>query len=82
MELNFKELSTANKTRSEIDFNTPFDKLSPAEWVLLITGELGEVCNAISKGEPVENILDEIADVVIYADILAQRFGVIWVKRL
>lgn len=46
-----------------------------------LAGEVGELCNLLKKirrGDRVdfEAVADELADVVIYADILAQRLGI------
>lgn len=46
-----------------------------------MAGECGEACNLIKKlrrGEdvPTEDIAFELADLVIYADLLAERLGI------
>lgn len=76
-ELTFKELSEANLTRCERAFH-PLRDWSPSDWSNAMAGECGEVCNLTKKlrrGEniPVQQIGREIADTVIYADLLAQR---------
>lgn len=57
---------------------------SPGEWICAVTGELGELANLIKKvkrgdltmEEARTAISKEIADVVIYLDILALQCGV------
>jgi NTP pyrophosphatase (non-canonical NTP hydrolase) len=57
---------------------------SPAEWLQAVTGELGELANVMKKvrrGDyPLEQALPDIrkemADVVIYFDILASQYGI------
>lgn len=55
---------------------------SPAEWSNAMAGECGEACNLTKKllrdgpeAINLEDLGDEIADVVIYADLLATRLG-------
>ena len=57
---------------------------SPAQWLQAVTGELGEYANLRKKVERGDFTLeearpmlaDELADVVIYLDILASQLGV------
>lgn len=57
---------------------------SPAQWLQAVTGELGEYANLRKKVERGDLTLDEarsmladeLADVVIYLDILAAQIGV------
>lgn len=57
---------------------------TPGEWVCAVTGELGELANLIKKvrrgdftlAEAKADIADELADVVIYLDILASQLGI------
>lgn len=77
--MDFKELAKANLVRCEKSFHALGD-WSPSDWSNAMAGECGEVCNLTKKlrrGEdiPVERIGGEIADTVIYADLLAQRLG-------
>jgi len=81
--LTFEELAKANKLRSE-DAYFPIGEWTPQEWSNAMAGECGEVCNLTKKlkrdaesnkrVDPTKIGL-EIADVVIYADLLAQRLG-------
>ena len=58
---------------------------SIAEWTNALAGEAGEACNIAKKllrgdyGDDQElgigELMDEIADVVIYADLVCQRVG-------
>ena len=77
--MDFKELAKVNLIRCEKSFH-PLNDWSPSDWSNAMAGECGEVCNLTKKlrrGEdiPVERIGQEIADNVIYADLLAQRLG-------
>lgn len=78
--LSFEDLSRANLERCEDAFH-PLDAWSPTDWACAMAGEVGEACNLVKKlrrgdeGIDVEAIGRELADVVIYADLLAQRLG-------
>lgn len=58
---------------------------SVAEWTDAMAGEVGEACNIAKKlirGDygpdetaGIQALLDEIADVVVYADLVCQRVG-------
>jgi NTP pyrophosphatase (non-canonical NTP hydrolase) len=70
----------ANVARCEDVFHQ-LDAWSPTDWACALAGETGEACNLIKKlrrGEEVESgdIARELADVVIYADLLAARCGI------
>lgn len=78
--LSFRELRVSNLLRCEANFH-PLHSWSETDWATAAAGELGEACNLIKKrrrGEPipVEQVADEIADTVIYLDLLAARLGV------
>jgi NTP pyrophosphatase (non-canonical NTP hydrolase) len=54
---------------------------SPTDWACAVAGECGEVCNEIKKlrrgkDVPMDVIGDELADTIIYADLLAARLGI------
>ena len=58
----------------------PLDNWSYTDWACAAAGEMGETCNLIKKlrrGEEIqiEEVTNEIADVVIYLDLLCSRFG-------
>ncbi len=83
--LTFDELSTANRARMPV-FGHTVEDWSPAEWACCVAGEVGELCDKIKKRYIRNNqgsvkvsewdIAEELADVVIYADLLAQRMGI------
>ncbi len=76
----FNELRKANVGRCKGSFHG-VGRWSPSDWSNAMAGECGEVCNLTKKlrrGEniPSEMIADEIADVIIYADLLAARLKI------
>jgi len=79
-ELKFSVLRRANMERQETAFH-PLGAWSPTDWAAAMAGECGEVCNLIKKsrrGEQVaaQAIGEELADLVIYTDLLAARLGI------
>ncbi len=80
--LSFRELAEKNRERCESAvFNHRINDWSPTDWGCALAGEVGEACNLIKKlrrGDEVTaaRIAEEVADVVIYADLLCQRLGV------
>lgn len=77
--LEFHRLRAQNLARCEESFHA-CDDWSLADWACAMAGETGEACNLIKKlrrGEAIvtQRIGDELADVVIYADVLATRLG-------
>ena len=79
MNLTFNQLRGTNIARCEEVF-LPLDAWSPTDWACAMAGETGEACNLIKKLRRGENIKareigDELADIVIYADLLAARLG-------
>ena len=78
--LSFHRLKEENRRRCEESFHPTHD-WSPSDWATALAGEVGEACNLIKKmrrGEeiPIEEIGYEIADAVIYADLLCTRLGI------
>ena len=78
--LTFSKLHETNISRCTEVFHA-IDEWNPAEWSNAMAGEAGETCNKTKKllrGEdiPLEDIAEEIADTIIYADLLATRLGV------
>ncbi len=74
----FGELAHGNAARTDV-FDG-IDKWSASEWASDMAGECGEACNLIKKlrrGDDINplEIGRELADVVIYADILSQKLG-------
>lgn len=77
--MNFDTLRRANVQRCETAFH-PLNDWSPTDWACALAGEAGEVCNAVKKlkrgdGGRTE-IANEIADTIIYADLLAAALGI------
>lgn len=84
--LTFKQLNKANIDRCESSFH-PVDGWSPTDWATAVAGEVGEACNLIKKlrrGEDVSlyEIGDELADAVIYIDLLCHRLGLSLSERV
>tara|TARA_R100001143_G_scaffold35943_1_gene33528 strand:- start:3886 stop:4218 length:333 start_codon:yes stop_codon:yes gene_type:complete len=78
--LTFAKLRTMNTARCEQCFH-PCDDWSETDWATAVAGEVGEACNLIKKRRRGEDISDrkiarELADVVIYLDLLADRMGI------
>ena len=79
--LTFKNLRIANVERCEHSFGNKIEEWSPTDWGCALAGEAGELCNKLKKmrrGEsvPLKDVADEIADTVIYCDLLAERLGI------
>lgn len=79
MSLSFDELRDANVRRCEDVFHGLGD-WSLTDWGCAMAGEVGEACNLIKKTRRGENIdpddiAEEVADVIIYADLLLARMG-------
>ena len=77
--LRFYDLKKTNTERCEKHFHAIND-WSLTDWACAVAGEVGEMCNMIKKLKRGENIDineigKEIADVVIYSDLLATRLG-------
>jgi len=77
--LTFERLSEINLDRCQGSFHV-LDHWGVTDWACAAAGEMGEACNLIKKarrGEdiPASRIGEEIADTVIYLDLLAQRLG-------
>jgi NTP pyrophosphatase (non-canonical NTP hydrolase) len=77
MSLNFAELRAANVRRCNDVFHV-LEDWSLSDWGCAMAGEVGEACNLIKKrrrGEDIDldTIAEEVADAVIYADLLLAR---------
>ena len=77
--MDFDELRAANTRRDQESYQM-CREWTLADWGLALAGEVGEACNLIKKtrrgeGIPAELIMNEIADVIIYADLLADSLG-------
>jgi NTP pyrophosphatase (non-canonical NTP hydrolase) len=78
--LKFADLRLANLARCYEVFHA-LEDWSPTDWGTAVAGEVGEALNLVKKlrrGEPVERnaIGGELADAVIYIDLLAARLGI------
>ena len=78
--LDFATLRATNVDRCEEVFH-PLHSWSPNDWATALAGEVGEACNMLKKmrrGEdiPTIDIAKELADSVIYLDLLAARLGI------
>jgi NTP pyrophosphatase (non-canonical NTP hydrolase) len=71
-------LRSINIERCEAAFHK-LDHWGPMQWACAMAGEAGEVCNAVKKLERGDGNLDdikaEVADTIIYLDLLAARLG-------
>lgn len=80
MSLDLLTLRIANQKRCEQSFH-PIDEWSETDWGCAVAGEVGELCNLLKKRKrgdniPLKAVMDEIADTIIYLDLLAARLGV------
>jgi len=78
-DLTFKQLRAANTDRLWGIHHD--DKWSPNDWAVATAGELGEALNKLKKlrrGEniPGREVAEELADTVIYLDLLAASLGI------
>lgn len=90
MTLTFEQLRIANATRCLRWHKTGLDEWSLADWCVAVGGEVGEALNVVKKlnrdrdGQPgntksraelMVDLGDELADIVIYLDILVAAGG-------
>lgn len=78
--MRFQTLRIANRKRNEESFPMCAD-WTGTDWATALAGEVGELCNLVKKhrrGDTIkaEDIGKEIADVIVYADLVAQYFGI------
>lgn len=78
-----RELSLVNAIRSLKAFGTDVQDWILPEWGNAVAGEVGELCNIIKKmqrgdnlDDPKRMLADEMADIIIYIDLMATREGV------
>lgn len=81
MTLDFLTLRNANVKRCVSAFKHSLDDWSEMEWGCAAAGEMGELCNLLKKrkrGEDIslKSVMDEIADVIIYLDLIAAKLHV------
>ena len=84
--LTFAQLTDMNFRRCErlnaaCGKDNGLESWSPTEWALAMAGKCGEACNLIKKTNTGDlimatDIAHEIADMIIYADLLCQRMNV------
>lgn len=88
--LTFLELAAKNARRCEEAFH-PIIEWSETDWMTAVAGEVGEAANIIKKRRRlstsntqegnyfselhVNNVVNELADAVIYIDLLCTRMG-------
>jgi NTP pyrophosphatase (non-canonical NTP hydrolase) len=86
--LTFLDLRVANRIRCVTSYH-PLDSWSLTNWATAVAGEVGEACNIIKKlrrletqsgfardcekSDMVNDLAAELADAVIYIDLLAAR---------
>ncbi len=82
--LTFAEFAALNRQRCEAPdgFDRRLDTTTVTHWALGVCEEAGEVAGVVyamdhrpQKGKTTQDLADEIADVVSYCDLLAQRIG-------
>ena len=79
--LTFEKLREANFNRKQ-EAIFPSHDWTLAQWACAMAGEAGEACNVVKKifrGDTditKEMLAKELADVIIYADLLAQKAGI------
>jgi NTP pyrophosphatase (non-canonical NTP hydrolase) len=80
-DLSFHEIREINVARCVAAFPGHRETWGPAEWGCAVAGEAGELankCKKVFRGDPVpiKDIADELSDVILYADLLADHFGI------
>lgn len=80
MSITLWDLRAASVERCEEVFH-PVEDWSPTDWACAAAGEMGEVCKLIKKmrrGEviPRTEVAHEIADTIIYLDLLAAALNI------
>lgn len=79
--MDLKKLTVVSRLRNEqAAAYTSCQDWTLADWSNAIAGETGEMCNLIKKirrgdNVDVQDVGRELADIVIYADILADKLG-------
>lgn len=84
------EIANRERCESSSGFSHALDSWRPSQWSNAMAGECGEVCNLTKKidrhldavpgnKKPIDVLMAdtavEIGDVIVYADLLAQRLG-------
>lgn len=82
--LTFDALREANLKR-KVEAVFPSHDWTLEQWACAMAGEAGEACNVVKKifrgdfesaSYPQQLLAHELADVIIYADLLAQKAGI------
>jgi len=76
--MDLKEFSRRNRERCEspAGFNHGLSSWSLSDWFMATLGELGEAANVGKKLNRVRDGIRELADTLIYLDLLAQSEGI------
>lgn len=97
MALSFQHLRAVNIARCVGGWNMPLNDWSSADWMIAVGGELGEALNVIKKlnrdaggyvgntrtrNELLADLADELADTVIYLDLLVASEGFTWFEQV
>lgn len=90
IELTISDIHEINQER-KLEWHGPGNEWSPAEWGNALAGECGELCNVLKKilresqgintkqyapGQLRQMAADEIADVYLYLDIIAEELSI------
>lgn len=83
MLFNYEVYHQKNVNRTQESFHD-ISSWSPSDWMLAVTGELGELAHTLKKvkkgdysfGEKKEQIADEIGDIFAYLDLLCTRLNI------
>jgi len=88
---NMAHIRAMNRARALRWHPNGIEEWSVSDWAVALAGEVGELCNVVKKlnrvrdaiignketeGELRQALWDEMADVYLYLDLLAQRCGV------
>lgn len=85
--LTFETLRRVNLSRANRWHKNGLEEWSLSDWCVALAGEVGELCNEVKKlnreRDSIEqsskrriNIAEELADIQLYLDLVAQRAGV------
>lgn len=83
-------LANRARTESRLGYGHALDAWSLSDWMVSLAGEVGEACNVVKKlnrlrdgltidgpseDEFLSSLVDELADVYIYLDLVFQSLG-------
>lgn len=85
--LTFSSLRKANLERLAKVFHHSLEDWSLTDWACAVGGETGELLNKIKKLRrgrkiAITALAEEIADIVIYLDLLSARLGILMEKAV